>query len=188
MMYNSIVHFFGGCMRTILFGSSVILAAALSRLLPHPVNFTPLAAIALAGGVYLDKRFALIVPLAALLISDLCIGFHNTILFVYGSFILTGLMGVWLKTHKKPLPVIGTALLSSTLFFVITNFGVWLTGGGWSYPKTWQGLLACYALAIPFFQNTLAGDLVYTAVLFGVFELSLRYGPVSEKKAIRVHS
>ena len=158
-------------MRNILIGSTLILAAALSRLLPHPDNFTPIAAMALAGGVYLEKRFALIIPLAALVISDFFIGFHNTILFVYGSFVLIGFMGLWLKSHKKFLPVLGTALLSSILFFVITNFGVWLTGGGWFYPRTWQGLVECYVMAVPFFRNTLAGDLVFTGVLFGLFEL-----------------
>jgi len=172
-------------MRNILIGSTLILAAALSRLLPHPDNFTPIAAMALAGGVYLEKRFALIVPLAALVISDFFIGFHNTILFVYGSFVLIGFMGLWLKSHKKFSPVLGTALLSSTLFFVITNFGVWLTGGGWFYPRTWQGLIECYSMAIPFFRNTLAGDLVFTGVLFGLFELSLRSLRASEKKAIQ---
>ena len=121
-MYHSFVHFDGGFMRNILIGSALILAAALSRLLPHPANFTPLAAMALAGGVYFNKRIALIVPLAALVISDLFIGFHNTILFVYGSFILIGLMGLWLKSHKKPLPIFGAALLSSILFFIVTKF------------------------------------------------------------------
>lgn len=158
-------------MRSIFLGSILILAAAFSRLLPHPVNCTPIAAIALVGGVYLDKRIALIVPLAALILSDLVIGFHPTILFVYGSFLLIGFMGLWLKAHKKPIPIIGAALFSSLVFFVITNMGVWLTGGGWSYPKTWQGLIECYTLALPFFRNTIAGDLMYTGILFGVFEL-----------------
>jgi hypothetical protein len=178
---------FGGFMRNVFVGSTLILAAALSRLLPHPDNFTPIAAMALAGGVYLEKRFALIVPLAALVISDFFIGFHNTILFVYGSFVLIGFMGLWLKSHKKFLPVLGTALLSSILFFIITNFGVWLTGGGWFYPRTWQGLVECYVMAIPFFRNTLAGDLVFTGVLFGLFEFSLRSIRASEKKAIQAN-
>jgi hypothetical protein len=88
-------------MRNILIGSILIFAAALSRLLPHPDNFTPIMAIALAGGVYLDKRVAFVVPLSALIISDLCIGFHNTILFVYGSFVLIGFIGLWLKSHLR---------------------------------------------------------------------------------------
>jgi hypothetical protein len=173
-------------MRNILIGSILIFAAALSRLLPHPDNFTPIMAIALAGGVYLDKRVAFVVPLSALIISDLCIGFHNTILFVYGSFVLIGFIGLWLKSHKKPLPIIGSALLSSSLFFIITNFGVWLTGGGWFYPKTWQGLIECYTLAIPFFRNTVAGDLVYTGVLFGLFEFSQYALRLFEKKTVQI--
>jgi hypothetical protein len=187
MAYYLSIHLDGGFMRKVLIGSVIILAAALSRLLPHPVNFTPIAAMALAGGVYLDKRSAMIIPLAALFLSDLIIGFHNTIFFVYGSFVLIGLMGLWLKSHKKPFPVLGTAALSSTIFFVITNFGVWLTGGGWFYPKTWQGLVECFTLAIPFFRNTLAGDLVYTVVLFGVFEIVEYVLQMHEKKAIRIH-
>jgi hypothetical protein len=173
-------------MRNILIGSILILSAAVSRLLPHPDNFTPIMAIALAGGVYLDKRFALIIPLAALFLSDIFIGFHNTIIFVYGSFVFIGFIGLWLKSHKKPLPIIGSALLSSTLFFIITNFGVWLTGSGWFYPKTWQGLIECYTLALPFFRNTITGDLVYTGVLFGLFELSHYAERFSEKKTSQI--
>ncbi len=173
-------------MRSLIIGSFLILVAALSRLLPHPDNFTPIAAMALVGGVYLEKRYALIIPLVALIISDLFIGFHNTILFVYGSFIIIGLLGIWLKSHKKPLPIIGTALFSSSLFFIITNFGVWLTGGGWFYPKTWAGLVECYTMAIPFYRNTLAGDLIYVAVLFGLFELSAYAVRQYERKAVQI--
>jgi len=173
-------------MRNILVGTVLILAIGLSRLLPHPANFTPIAAMALAGGVYLNRRIALAIPLAALVVSDLFIGFHNTILFVYGSFILIGLIGLWLKSHKKPLPIFGAAVLSSILFFIVTNFGVWLTGGGWFYPKTWQGLMECYTLAIPFFRNTVAGDLVYTGVLFGLFEFSHYAIRFLEKKTVQI--
>jgi hypothetical protein len=159
-------------MRNVFIGFGLIMAVALSRLLPHPVNFAPVTAIALAGSVYLEKRFALIVPILALFISDLIIGLHDTIPFVYGSIIIIGLIGIWLRSHKRPLPVLGTAIASSVIFFVVTNFGVWLTGGGWSYAGTWAGLIECYTMAIPFFRNTLAGDLVYTMLLFGLFELS----------------
>jgi len=161
-------------MRNIVLGSLLILAAAFSRLIPHPANLAPIAAMALAGGVYLDRRFALIIPLIALALSDAVIGFHPTIPFVYGSFLLIGVMGLWLRTHKRPLPVFGASIAGSVLFFVLTNFGVWLTGGGWSYPRTLAGLVECYAVAIPFFRNTILGDLAWTAVLFGVFELAAR--------------
>jgi hypothetical protein len=186
MQYNKPIHFDGGCMRNILIGSALILAAALSRLLPHPANFTPIAAMALVGGVYFNKRIALVIPLAALVISDIVIGFHNTIFFVYGSFVLIGVIGLWLKSHKKPLPILGATLLGSTLFFVVTNFGVWLTGGGWFYPRTWQGLIECYTLAIPFFRNTIAGDLVYTGVLFGLFEFSQYAVRLLENKTVKI--
>jgi hypothetical protein len=159
-------------MRNMVLAAFLILAAAFSRLLPHPVNVAPIAAMALAGGVYLDKRFALLVPLIALVLSDLVIGLYPILLFVYGSFLLIGLLGLWLKSHKKPLPVFGAALLSSILFFVITNFGVWIIGPE-TYPRTLPGLVECYTAAIPFFKNTVAGDLVYTGVLFGMFELAI---------------
>ncbi len=148
----------------------MILAAAFSRLLPHPVNVAPFAAMALAGGVYLDKRFALTIPIAALLITDWFIGFYPILLFVYGSFIAIGFIGLWLKSHKKPLPVIGATLASSVFFFVVTNFGVWIIGPE-LYPRTMSGLIECYVAAIPFFRNTVVGDLVYTGALFGIFEL-----------------
>jgi hypothetical protein len=77
-------------------------------------------------------------------------------------------------------------VLSSILFFIVTNFGVWLTGGGWFYPKTWQGLMECYTLAIPFFRNTVAGDLVYTGALFGLFEYSNYAIKFLEKKTIQI--
>lgn len=157
-------------MRYTMLAGTMIIAAAFSRLLPHPLNVTPIAAMALAGGVYLDKRFALIVPLVAMLVTDWILGFYPILFFVYGSFVAIGFVGLWLKSHKKPLPVFGATLLSSILFFAVTNFGVWVLGPE-MYPKTWAGLVECYVAAIPFFRNTIFGDLFYVAVLFGMFEL-----------------
>jgi len=157
-------------MRYTILAGLMILAAAFSRLLPHPANVAPITAMALAGGVYLDKRFALVIPLAALLITDWFIGYYPILFFVYGSFIAIGLIGLWLKSHKRPFPVLGATLFSSLLFFVVTNFGVWIMGPE-MYPKTWGGLVECFVAAIPFFRNTVLGDLVYTGVLFGIFEL-----------------
>lgn len=157
-------------MRKIMIGSILIVAAAFSRLLPHPNNFVPVVAIALIGGMYFDKRFAFVIPLAAMFVSDCIIGFHATIPFVYGSMLLSTVIGLWLQSHKKLGFVVGGTLVSSIIFFVVTNFGVWLTGGGWFYPKTFDGLLECYTMAIPFFRNSLAGDIVYTAAFIGIFE------------------
>lgn len=151
----------------------IALAAAL-RLLPHPPNVAPIAAMALFGGVYLNKKYALIFPLLALFISDLIIGFYGApmMAFVYGSFILTGFIGLIIKKHKKPMFIISASLFSSLLFYLITNFGVWLTLP--LYPKTLAGLLESYAMAIPFFRNTILGDLLYAGLFFGSYELSLK--------------
>ena len=149
----------------------LIVVAAFSRLLPHPSNFTPLAAIALFGGVYLDRRYAFIVPLLALLISDYIIGFYGGMYWVYGSFLLIGFIGLWMKNHKKPLYILGGTLSSSVLFFVVTNFGVWMTPGS-IYAKNWSGIVECYVAAIPFFRNTVGGDMIFVAAMFGLYELS----------------
>lgn len=159
-------------MRRVLIGIGIITLAALSRLFPHIPNVTPITAMALAGGVYLEKKYAFIFSIAALFVSDLFLGFHATIPFVYGCFLVTTLIGIWLRSHKKPLLIAGGALASSTLFFIVTNFGVWITGGGWNYPLTLAGLLECYTLALPFFRNSLLGDLLSTGILFVLFEVT----------------
>jgi hypothetical protein len=151
--------------------SIIILIAVVLRLLPHPPNVAPITALALFGGVYLNKKYALAIPLFAMFISDLFLGFHNTIPFVYGSFLLSGLIGLWLRSHKN-IPIIITAtLLSSLLFFIITNFGVWLASG--MYPHTITGLIDCYVIAIPFYRNTIMGDIIYTGIFFSAYEFIL---------------
>ncbi len=149
---------------------SIILFGVLSRLLPHHPNFVPISALSLFAGAYLPKRFVFL-PLLALLISDYFIGFYGTdMIYVYGSFGLIALVGLWLRARKKPLFVIGSALFSSILFFLITNFGVWAPPNNW-YPHNFAGLMQSYTMAIPFFRNTLLGDLGYTVLLFGGYEL-----------------
>lgn len=150
----------------------IIVIAVVLRLVPHPANFAPIAAMALFGGVYLNKKYALIVPMLAMFVSDLFLGFHNTMVFVYVSFLLTGAIGLWLRKHKNTQNIIISSFASSIIFFLITNFGVWLAGN--LYPMTITGLVECYILAIPFFRNTILGDLVYTGVFFGGYELILR--------------
>ena len=157
--------------------AGMILAAAAARLIPHAPNFTPIAAIALFGGAqFADKRLAFFVPLAAMLLSDLVLGFHSGMTFVYGSFALIVCLGLGLRSRRAPLSIAGAALTASLLFFAVTNFGVW-AAGMW-YPRTFAGLVACYAAAVPFLQNTLAGDLFFTAVLFGGFALAERQFPL----------
>lgn len=158
---------------------AIIFFAVVLRLLPHPPNFAPIAAIALFGGTYLDKKYALMVPLLVMLISDFFLGLHQTMAFVYGSFLLIGLIGLWLKKHKNLKKILLATISSSILFFIITNFGVWLV---WDfYPKNLTGLLQSYFLALPFFRNTLLGDLFYTGLFFGSYELLLWFLMQKEK-------
>ncbi len=148
-----------------------ILAAVILRLLPHAPNFAPIAAMALFGGTYLNKKYALLVPLSAMIVSDFFIGFYDLKLefAVWGSFLLIGFIGLWLKKHKNISNIIGATLCGSVLFFIITNFAVWAFSP-W-YSHNFSGLAQCYILAIPFFRSTLFGDLFYVGVMFGVYEL-----------------
>lgn len=146
----------------------MILSAAAMRLVPHPPNFTPIAAMALFGGAHFStKRMALSVALGAMLLSDVVLGLHDLMPFVYGSFALTVLLGAALRNRGRWKFVVSASLAASTLFFLITNFGVWAIGG--LYPRSASGLVACYMAAIPFFGWTLAGDLFYTGAWFGAY-------------------
>lgn len=151
---------------------TIILIAVILRLLPHIPNVSPIAAMALFGGAYLNKRYALIVPLIAMFLSDVFLGFSLITPFVYGGFLIIGMLGLLVRKHKSVQTVIVASLLASFLFFVITNFAVWAV---WNfYPKTIAGLWACYVAALPFFRNTVLGDLFYVGLFFGGYELVMR--------------
>ncbi|HEV7349518.1 DUF6580 family putative transport protein [Telluribacter sp.] len=167
----------------------IVLAAALSRLLPHPFNFTPIGAMALFGGAYFGRKYlAFLVPLSAMLISDLLLGFHGSMWAVYGSFILIVLIGMGLLRKITVGRVLAASTLSSILFFLITNFAVWYHAGS-MYPQTPAGLLACYVAGLQFYQqelfgnlflNTVMGDLFFTTLLIGGFEWLKSKAPVLE--------
>jgi hypothetical protein len=158
-----------------IFAVVLIALAAFSRLLPHPMNFAPITAIALFGGVYFNGKFSPILPLAALLISDLFLGFYAGIAWVYGSFLLVVAIGLLIQKYKTIPVVFGTTIVSSLLFFLITNFGVWQAGI--FYTKNFTGLIECFVAAIPFYRNSVLGDLFYVTVMFGVYEMALKYLP-----------
>jgi len=141
------------------------------RLLPHPPNFTPIFAIALFAGVYLSKKIAFSLPLIIMLVSDIFIGTYEPklMIFVYSSFILCVCLGLWLKKHKKWQTVLGGSILSAVIFFFITNLAVWVFTP-W-YAKTFSGIMQCYLMALPFFRNTLFGNIFYVTVFFGTYEL-----------------
>ncbi len=151
--------------------------AVVFRLIPHPPNFAPIAAIGLFGGAYLANRWmALAIPLAALFLSDLVLGLHSGMWAVYAAMAVSVLLGGWLRSNRAPHRVVGAALAGSLVFFALTNLAVWLMDG--MYPMTLGGLAACYMAALPFLQNTVVGDLVFTVALFGGFALLERRFPV----------
>ncbi len=148
-----------------------------ARLLPHPPNFAPIAALALFAGVYASKisKWYLLTPLAAMLVSDLFVGFYEwkVMVVVYASFFAIGLVGLLVQKYKSATWRIGTitiaTLTGSMLFYLTTNFAVWAFSG--MYAPTLDGLLLSYYMAIPFFKFTLLGDLFYVTLFLGSYAL-----------------
>jgi len=150
--------------------AAILLAAAL-RLVPHPPNFTPIGAMALFSGAYLGRRaLAFVAPLGAMLLSDALLGFYSGFWITYLAIGLVVLIGWLALSRVSPLRVGAAAIASSITFFLVSNFGTWALSG--MYPHSGAGLAACYIAAIPFFQNTLAGDLFYATLLFGGFRIA----------------
>jgi len=150
---------------------ALVVFAVLSRFVPHPLNFTPIGALGLFAGAYIVDKRVWLLPICALLLSDIFVGFYEPIamLFVYIGFALSAFVGRLLLSEKRSsLNLGGAAFSSATLFFIVSNFGTWLSGT--LYPMSLAGLADCYVMAIPFYGNTLLGDLFYTVVLFGLFE------------------
>ncbi len=168
--------------------TGIIVAAAFSRLIPHPPNVTPIAAMALFGGAFYGRRAAaFLVPLAAMLLSDLLLAkfwygfsFLGGQPVIYLCIIATVLMGRRIRDRRSAWSVAGVCLLSSILFFVATNFAVWADGQ--LYPRNLAGLETCFTAAIPFFRNSLTGDLAFSAILFGGFALLERLAPALPQK------
>ena len=133
-------------------------------------NFTPVGAVALFAGCFLkNRKLALLVPITALILSDIVLGWHSLVLVVYACFALTLWFGMLFAKKLSASRVLGFALLSALNFFVVTNFAVWATSS--MYPHTLAGLGQCFWLAVPFFRNDLAGTLIYSALLFGGYAL-----------------
>jgi hypothetical protein len=136
---------------------ALVVVALLTRLLPHPPNFAPITSIALFTGFhFVNKRLALFIPLICMFLTDLILGVHSLMPIIYLSFVMISMIGLKAKSLS-----LGTVLSASSLFFVVSNLGVWY----FYYPLTWAGLSSCFILAIPFFINALMGDLFYTSVL-----------------------
>ncbi len=150
---------------------TMIFAGAVMRLIPHWPNFTPIAAIALFGGTFLKRKdLAFLIPVVAMLLSDLIIGFHSTMFAVYASFIAIVSLGLFLQSRLTVVNTISASLASSILFYLITNFASW-TSGIMPYPMNVAGLMQSYVAGLPFFFNGILGDLFYNSVLFGALYL-----------------
>lgn len=153
---------------------SIVFIGAALRLIPHPANFSPIGAMALFGGAMFvgagtQRSLALLLPLAALSLSDLVLGFHSTMPAVYVSFLLVGVIGMALGSKASAVRLALGSATGAVVFFVITNIAVWAQSG--MYAKTTGGLAQCFVAALPFFQNALAGDLFFSALLFGAWAL-----------------
>ena len=162
--------------------TGMIFIAAFVRLIPHPPNFAPIAAMALFGGAYFNKKWAaFIVPIAAMFITDLILGFHSTMWAVYLSFAAIVVIGILMIKQKKVTNILLASVTSSVVFFIVTNFGAWLSSP--FYAKTGVGLIACYTAAIPFFHQTLLSDLFFVGILFGAYHIiKLKYPVQAESK------
>jgi hypothetical protein len=171
--------------------AGMILLVALTRLLPHPPNFTPVESMALfAGAYFVDRRVALLVPLVAMLLSDLALGLlHGGLYFehlasvsslaVYACVALGSIVGLMMRGKVSGTRVLASSLMAAVIFFLVTNFAVWLTATSLpGHSACATGLLPCYVAAIPFFKWTLLGTLFYSMVLFGGYALMQRRWPV----------
>lgn len=164
--------------------SLLLVIAAFSRILPHPYNFSPLAAMGLLGSAFFSRKWhALLLPLAAIWISDLFINnvilpdyfqgftwFYQGFYWQYGSYALIAMIGLFLFNTVSISKILAGSLIATTVFFLITNFGAWLHNP--LYPQSFQGLMISYAAGIPFLQGSFAGDLFYSTILFGGFYLA----------------
>lgn len=150
----------------------IILLAVVARLIPHAPNFAPIGGLALFSGSNFKNKISILIPLFAMFISDIFLGFHKTVPYVYVSFIIIALIGGLIKNNKWQSLALAS-LASSVLFFLITNFGVWATGS--MYQKNLSGLIQCYGFGVPFFRNTLVSDLFYSFSFFYGYKLVLNF-------------
>jgi hypothetical protein len=168
---------------------AMILLAALTRLLPHPFNFTAVTAMGLFGAAYFrnEKHFAFIVPILAMIVSDICLefisgyGFHSGTWLVYSTFTLVIAFGLFILRKVNLLNVVLASLGGSIFFFLITNFAFLYPASPVNnpalgqYTHDFQGIIASYTAGLPFFKNAIVGDLFYSGLLFGAFELAKKF-------------
>lgn len=173
--------------------TAIVLLLAFSRLFPHPLNFSPIAALALFGGSRYRSRFtAYLIPLGAVWISDLFLNyafyghfvpFYEGAFFTYAAFAMIVLLGSLFLRRFSAGNLLISSLSASVLFFLVSNLGVWIFSG--MYPLNLTGITACYSAAVPFFRNTLAGDLIYSFVVFYAFAIAQQWIPSIRVKSLQ---
>ncbi len=165
MMDNSNIKFYSALV--------LIFILAFSRIIPHPPNFTPILGMAVFAGATFDKKiYSFLIPLVVMVLSDLFLGFHSSMIIIYLAICLNVLIGVYI-VNISYLKIISSLAIGSLVFFIITNFSVWALSG--MYPYNLEGLLACYTMALPFFQNTIISTILYGLGAFFIFDLSNKY-------------
>ncbi len=164
--------------KRILFLSGLVLMAAFTRLMPHPFNFTAVGAIALFGGASFKQRhFAILIPMLSMFITDMIIGFHANMWAVYLSFGLIALLGMGMRNNRTIKQIFGRSIAGSAVFFLLTNFAVWL--GNPLYAQNLEGLMTCYAVAIPFLENSMFGSLALNTVMGDFFFNGVLFGSLA---------
>tara|TARA_B100001996_G_scaffold287623_1_gene227872 strand:- start:77 stop:604 length:528 start_codon:yes stop_codon:yes gene_type:complete len=152
----------------------IILILALSRLIPHPPNFTPILGMAVFAGAVFDRKiFSFLIPLLSMILSDLFLGLHGSMLIIYFAICINVVIGIYFINKISYLKICFSLVFGSLVFFIITNFNVWLSSGMYLYSL--EGLIACYTMALPFLQSTIISTVLYGVGAFFIFELSNKY-------------
>ena len=141
-----------------------VLLGLSARLIPHAPNFTPILSIALLSGFYIKNKYIVFIPILIMLLSDIFIGYYSLVPWIYCTLILIYLIGTYLMKDNF-LDILLKSLVSAFLFFIITNFGVWTTG---FYGYTFEGILTCYTVAIPFFKNTITSVVLFSSLIYSI--------------------
>lgn len=163
--------------KTLVFAITTIAIIVLYRILPHPVNFAPVVALCLFNGINLKNKFyALVIPLVAIFLSDMFLGgYYQGFYWQYIAYALIVLLSFVSRSNVNPVSVFIVAILSSLVFFLVSNFGVWASTS--LYASSLSGLAMCLTAGIPFIKNQLLGDLLWTAVFFGAYEVVKNFAP-----------
>lgn len=162
----------------------IIVLAVITRFVPHMPNFAPITALAIFSAVYLPKKQAIFIPLAARFVSDIFLGFFAWPLMVavYASHLAGVLFGLWIKKSQnyRWLKIVGSSLAASVIFFLVTNFAFFYS----TYTHNLSGIMQAYANGLPFFRGTVMGDFSYTVALFGAYELVKAFARAKNKTAL----